>query len=93
MRTTEGTWLEIARGMGWENEYDIRATVQTSTRMEAMGVLRAADWVTRNWAGHVVARLDNQTTIATFEIGFASVRKQDWHRPDNDLWEQMRKHR
>ena len=87
------TWSEVARGQGWESEWDNRATVQTSTRMETMGVLRAADWTTKNWSGKTILRLDNKATITRFENRHERIAEQDWKRPDSDLWRQMRKHR
>ena len=86
------TWSEVANGAGWESEWDNRATVQTSTRMETMGVLRAADWATVKWNGPTKLRLDNKATITRFDKRYERVKEQDWKRPDNDLWRQMRKH-
>jgi len=87
------TWSEVASGAGWENEWDNKATVQTSTRMETMGVLRAADWTIAKWNGPTTLRLDNKATITRFDKRHERVEEQDWKRPDNDLWRQMRKHR
>ena len=87
------TWSEVARGAGWESEWDNRATIQTSTRMETMGVLRAADWATKNWGGQTKLKLDNKATISRFEKRHERVEEQDWKRPDNDLWRQLRKHK
>ena len=85
-------WSEVANGAGWESEWDNRATVQTSTRMETMGVLRAADWTTKYWGGPTRLQLDNKATITRFEKRHERVAEQDWKRPDNDLWRQIRKH-
>ena len=85
-------WSEVARGQGWESEWDNKATVQTSTRMETMGVLRAADWTMKNWNGKTILRLDNKATITRFENRHERITEQDWKRPDSDLWRQMRKH-
>ena len=58
-----------------------------------MGVLRAADWATKNWGGQTKLKLDNKATISRFEKRHERVEEQDWKRPDNDLWRQLRKHK
>ena len=88
----ENYWFEIATGKGWESEWDNKTTIQTSTRMEAMGVLRATDWAKQRWAGKTEIRLDNESTIKRFKKRYSNVRKQNWEQPDSDIWEQIRKH-
>ena len=86
------SWKEIASGGGWERAEAGLTTKQTSTRLEALGILRAADWAEKNWEGEVTARLDNKAVITRFSNRKKSVNTQRRAEPDDDVWTEIRTH-
>ena len=64
----------------------------TSTRMEAIGLLRGVQRISRSgWTGRIVATLDNESTSKRFVRHGDERHKKQWRKPDWDVWEAMRR--
>jgi hypothetical protein len=84
-------WLQIATGGGKCSQKDNPHVPLTSTRLEALGVLRGRQWIEQNqWQGKVEAWLDNESTVTRFAKHQTERHKKCWKRPDNDIWSAMR---
>ena len=82
------TWKEIARGGGVEKVSDNPARKITSARTEALGVLRAKQYMEKKWPGKIEIRLDNTTVVKRHnELG--DNKRKRWNKVDNDIWDQM----
>jgi hypothetical protein len=87
-----GLWLQIAKGGGKCSEKDNPNVQLTSTRMEALGVLRGRQWIEKiEWNGKVAVWLDNQSTVTRFAKHQTERYKKCWKKADNDIWAAMRK--
>ena len=79
---------EIARGGGVEKVSDNPARKITSARTEALGVLRAKQYMEKKWPGKIEIRLDNTTVVKRHnELG--DNKRKRWNKVDNDIWDQM----
>jgi hypothetical protein len=57
-------------------------------RTEALGVLRAKQYIEKVWPGNIEIRLDNTTVVHRHnEIGENNRKR--WNKVDNDIWDQM----
>ena len=81
-------WYEIARGGGVEKTCANPARKITSARTEALGVLRAKQYIEKVWPGRIEIRLDN-TTVVHRHNGIGENNRKRWNKVDNDIWDQM----
>ena len=82
-------WQEIARGGGVEKKNANPLRKISSSRMEALGVLRAKQHILRIWKEKIEIRLDNLTVVKRHNRMWQQQQKR-WNDTDNDIWDQMR---
>ena len=87
-----GYWTQLAKGGGKCAQEDNPHVPITSTRMEAIGLLRGIQRIHRSrWTGSIVATLDNESTSKRFVRHRDERHKKQWRKPDWDVWEAMRR--
>ena len=63
----------------------------TSTRMEALGYLRAQQHLQQSqWKGNTIATMDNESTVKRHPKHKDEKHKKQWRKPDWDIWEAIR---
>ena len=87
-----GKWVEVARGGGVEKRNTNNTRKISSGRMEALGVLRAKQYMQRRWDKGVEIRLDNLSVVNRHNRMWQQQKKR-WNDTDNDIWDQMRRTR
>ena len=85
-----GEWVEVARGGGVEKRNTNNTRKISSGRMEALGVLRAKQYMQRRWNKGVEIRLDNLSVVNRHNRMWQKQKKR-WNDTDNDIWDQMRR--
>jgi hypothetical protein len=87
-----GMWTQIAHGGGKCRQSDNEHVPITSTRMEALGFLRALQHLERKrWRGETKATMDNESTVKRYKRHRDERHKKQWRKPDWDIWAAMRK--
>ena len=87
----KGTFHEIARGWGVEHERDNLTNRISTSRMEALGLLRMWEYLTKEkWRGKTLSQLDNET-VANRADRWHDRPNAYWSAPDYDIWHEIRK--
>ena len=87
----EGAFHEIARGWGVEHERDNPTNRISTSRMEALGLLRMWEYLTKeNWQGKTLSQLDNET-VANRADRWRDRPNAYWSAPDFDIWHKIRR--
>ena len=87
----DGYWRQLDNGGGKCAQNDNPHVPITSTRMEALGFLRAAERLrAAGWAKKVTATMDNQGVTKRFLKHKDERHRKQWRKPDWDLWQAIR---